>query len=153
MDALILLVVIVMVGLVGFNLWRRHLWENKQLRLREIIHAERMRAMEKNLPIPEANEEVFWDAISSLGAAGARESRGGVFWVRLLALCLGLACLFGGAGIVTALLVMVPESRDMQEMANAWPLGLIPVFVGVGLLLFYVLSKGMDGSESGLPRR
>jgi hypothetical protein len=155
MEAFSLLFLILLVlGLVGFNLWRRNLWQDKQLRLREIIHAERMLAMEKNLPLPDTNEERYWDAIGGLGLAATQETRGGVFWVRLLALCLGLTCFFGGAGVVTALLVITPESRDIREMASAWPLGLIPVFVGLGLLLFFLLSKGMEGGrndESNLP--
>jgi hypothetical protein len=152
MEAFSLLFLIVLVlGLVGFNLWRRNLWQDKQLRLREIIHAERMLAMEKNLPLPEADEEKYWDAIGGLGLAATQETRGGVFWVRLLALCLGLTCLFAGAGVVTAFLVITPESQDTRAMASAWPLGLIPVFVGIGLLLFFLLSKGMEGGRRNEP--
>lgn len=148
MEAFSLLFLIILVlGLVGFNLWRRNLWQDKQLRLREIIHAERMLAMEKNLPLPDTNEERYWDAIGGLGIAANQETRGGVFWVRLLALCLGLTSLFGGIGVVAALLVITPESRDMREMASAWPLGLIPVFVGLGLMLFFLLSKGLEGGQ------
>jgi len=67
----------------------------------------------------------------------------------LLALCLGLTCFFGGAGIITALLLLTAESSDLREMSDAWPLGLIPVFVGIGLLLFYLLSKGLGSAPAG----
>ena len=47
-----LAVVFLVLGLIGASILRRHLREAKQVRLRQIIHEERLKAMEHNVPLP-----------------------------------------------------------------------------------------------------
>lgn len=132
---------ILVLGLSGAAILRRHLREAKLLGLREISHKERMAAMEREIPVSNPNA----DRIDSL--LGAREeartdsgrmSRTSVHWVRLVALALGLTFLLGGAGAVPGLYYLAdPEASGM------WPLGLVAISIGTGLLIFVRLSRGL----------
>jgi hypothetical protein len=68
----------------------------------------------------------------------------GILWVRLAALCLGLTCLFGGVGVALGLAAV-----SDPEGSGFWSLGLIPVFVGFGLLLFHRLSRNVIRTGDG----
>lgn len=48
--------VILVLGLIGAGMLKRHLREAKQLKLRQLIHEERMKAMEHNLDLPEVDD-------------------------------------------------------------------------------------------------
>jgi hypothetical protein len=136
---------LLLLGLIMLSIWRRHLRESKQLRLREIIHTERMKAMESSLPLPAANDkrlEELWGNLADAGLGASHATQSGMFWVRLLALCLGLTCLLGGIGVAVAFLT-VPRLGVAPLLWNFWSLGLIPVFIGIGLLLFYHLSRSL----------
>jgi Flp pilus assembly protein TadB len=131
--------VILILGLVVANMWRRHLREAKQLKLRQIIHEERIKAMEHELPLPEINDSELLDSLS-LSPSKEPQSESGldtsITWVRLVTLGLGLVLLFGGIGGAIGLYwVADPEAHGV------WPISLIPVFVAIGLLLFYLLSR------------
>ena len=66
----------------------------------------------------------------------ANSSIKGLLWVRLTGLCLGWFLLFTGIGTVIGFsLVMDPDMRSI------WAVGFIPAMGGVGLLLFYHLSR------------
>ena len=131
------------VGLVGIfvgaSILRRHLREAKQLRLREIIHTERMKAMEHDTELPETTLDELATFLGDLDSSPPDDgptAATGILWVRLTALCLGLTSLFGGIGTAIGLAgVSDPEANGM------WSMGLIPVFGGIGLLLFYRLSR------------
>ena len=43
-------VVLLILGCIGFGIFTRHARERKQIKLSEMIHNERMKAMEKGLP-------------------------------------------------------------------------------------------------------
>ncbi|MCP4898907.1 MAG: hypothetical protein GY906_18195 [bacterium] len=138
--------VILVLGLVGAGMWRRHLREAKQLQLRQIIHEERVKAMECELPLPGFDDDELSDSLSLLSRSGPREDglAASITWVRLVTLCLGLTLFLGGIGAAVGLsLVSDPEA------SGTWPLGLIPVFVGLGLLLFYHLSSRFVNVELG----
>lgn len=140
-------ITLLILGLYGAAILRRHLHRAKLLRLREILHQERMAAMERDLPAPEADAARIESLLADDGGAGAnpdRMGRAGVQWVRLAALGLGLTCLFGGAGMMPGF-YFVPE----PEASGLWPLGLIPILIGVGLLLFVRLSKGLAEKING----
>ena len=51
-----LAVVVLVLGLIGASMLRRHLREAKQIRLRQIIHEERLKAMEHNVPLPDVDD-------------------------------------------------------------------------------------------------
>lgn len=48
----------------------------------------------------------------------------------------GVLLLFGGIGVVAALIVS--PDRQMQQM---WSLGLIPLMLGAGCIVYYVLLR------------
>jgi len=66
-----------------------------------------------------------------------------MLWVRMTALCLGLTSLFGGIGAAIGL-----AGVSDTEASGMWSMGLIPVFLGIGLLLFYRLSRRQAEQES-----
>lgn len=133
---------IVVLGLIGANLLRRHLREAKQLRLREIIHEERMQAMEHNAPLAEVDDAVLIGQLME-GIGGGPGNGGGlamaVLWVRIVALCVGLASFFGGIATCVGMFLV-----NDPEFSNYWAMGLIPTLVGLGLLLFFVMSKSLS---------
>lgn len=133
--------VILILGLVGAMIFRKHLREAKLLRLREISHQERMAAMEHNLQLPEENVSKI-DALlaESMGSPSSPSQINGakVHWIRLTALALGLISLFSGIG--AAFGIFFTSDPDLK---GTWPMGLIPIFIGIGLLLFVCLSKRM----------
>ncbi|HEX6199391.1 MAG TPA: DUF6249 domain-containing protein [Thermoanaerobaculia bacterium] len=111
--------------------WARHLRESKRVAEREMIHRERMAALEKGLALPELP--------AGLRAPGELSGNGRA-WVSQAALLAGLTLLFGGIGLFLAFFIIpdTPETAGMQAIA---PVGLMPAFAGVGLLLFYVLDR------------
>ncbi len=143
----LLAITFLVLGIAAALIVRRHLREAKLLRLREITHQEKMAAMKQNPSVPQTDDT----QIESLLVGGAHSgilpeppSRAGVHWVRMAALVLGLAGLFGGVGTGLALYgVSDPEINGM------WPMGLIPIFVGIGLLLFVRLSRGFVEKMNG----
>jgi hypothetical protein len=131
-------IVVLVLGLIGASMVRRHLIQAKQLRLREIIHEERVKAMEHSVELPEANDAQLVALLGEVGVHGPNGSGWlpkSILWARLVALCLGLAAFLGGVGTCIG---MALTSGD--EMSEFWAMGLIPAFIGVGLLIFYVLS-------------
>ena len=67
-----------------------------------------------------------------------------VMWVRLIALCIGLAGLFGGIGIAVGM-----WGTSEPEIHGAWSMGIIPTAVGLGLLVFYYLSRKFAVPSNG----
>jgi hypothetical protein len=130
--------VVLVLGLAGLSILRRHLVLARQIRLRQIIHAERMKAMEQNVELPEASDS---ELARLLGDAQAHGPNGkgwlssSMLWVRLVSLCLGLTAFFGGVGTCIGMAITPGEKMD-----EFWAMGLIPVFVGIGLLIFYLMS-------------
>lgn len=108
------LIVAVLAALWGSYLYFKH--RERQRRL-EIIHQERLAAMEKGIPLPE------------LPLAEARtppDPRApllhGIIWIAL-----------GFGGIVA--MFLIPNGLSV------WPLGLPLLFLGVGLVLYYALGS------------
>ena len=132
--------VVLVLGLIGASLLRRHLRETKQLRLRQMIHEERMRAMEQNLALPEVDDASLVNQfLVGIDQEADTEGRGvalAILWVRIVALCVGLASFFGGIGTCVGMF-----AASDPEMSNYWSMGLIPTLIGLGLLLFYGLSR------------
>ena len=142
-----LAIVILVLGVFGATILRRHLREAKLLRLREISHRERMTAMERDLPVPDADANRIDSLLGEGEEAGTgpgRMNRTSVHWIRLAALALGLTLLFGGAGAVPGIYF-----QSDPEIRGTWPFGLVPIFIGVGLLLFVRLSRGLAESIDG----
>jgi hypothetical protein len=109
-------------------------WHLKGLRRQrrlELLHKERMMAMEKGIPLPELPEH---DEPSrpSLAAEVIGSIRINPRWP----LGLGALSVMLGLGFSTAFWL-----SQEAEPHNAWSFGLIGVFFGIGLMLHYVLTR------------
>ena len=136
--ALLTLLTLVVFGFVGFGILQRFLRSQSVGRRREMIHKERMAAMEKGLPIDSLGSDQ--DLVMENGASGQNQEKV-LVWVRLVALCLGLFFLLGGIGMCLAF-----HFAHFQDLNTIWTVGFIPVLGGIGLLLFVVLSRGFKSS-------
>lgn len=139
---------LLVLGLYSVRILHRHLHEKKLLGLREMVHAERMAALDRDREWPEAAVPEVETALS--GGTGSRAGSFGpndaaLRWVRCTALAIGLTGLFGGIGTMGGLYLV----RD-ADVQGIWPLGVIPVLLGLGMLLFYRISGRMaDTPPSG----
>ncbi len=136
---------LLILGLYGISVFGRHLREAKLVRLRDMIHRERMAAMERNLPVSESGADPI-EAILRGDERGFKEhgvagdsTRG----IRMLALALGLTSLLGGIATIPALYYQIEP-----EVQAIWPIGLIPAAIGIGLLLFVRVSRALDYTSS-----
>ncbi|HUV12082.1 MAG TPA: hypothetical protein VMY18_00495 [Acidobacteriota bacterium] len=128
---LILLLLLAIFGCVGYGMLKRYLLDQALVKRREMVHKERIIAMEKGLPI-----ENLQSGDESLIIPGSSQEKV-LVWVRLASLCVGLFLLLAGAGICIAF-----HFTSVSDLRDIWTIGVIPVLAGVGLLLFFVLSKG-----------
>jgi len=107
----------------------RHLRIKAQLQLREMVHREIMLAMEKNVPLPEVG------SIAEL--AGTTEA----LWPRikrlLPAFSLGTGLVLAGLGAGLAAAFYFASDRGLSQV---WTLGLIPLCVGAGFLLYHAVA-------------
>jgi hypothetical protein len=110
--------------MVGLLIWSLHLRAARRARRFEILHEERMLAMQKGIPLPELSqiEDVMRGWPDRVAASDPR-------W----ALIAGVTGVFLGAGVISAAVTI--NSSDL------WPLGLIPSFLGTGFLLLYGLLR------------
>jgi 1,4-dihydroxy-2-naphthoate octaprenyltransferase len=94
--------------------------------------------MEQKVELPEAND---LELARLLGDPQSPRPNGrgwlstSMLWVRLVSLCLGLTAFFGGVGTCIGMAITTGE-----RMYEYWAIGLIPAFVGLGLLIFYAMS-------------
>jgi hypothetical protein len=108
-----------------------HLKGRRRERRLEMIHQERMMAMEKGIPLPEMPEFT-----EPSGRSTVAEAIGAIRINPRWPLGLGAVFVMLGAGISLALWLS-PE----QDPHNGWPVGLVGVFFGVGLFLHYFLTR------------
>ncbi len=108
-----------------------HLKGRRREKRMEMIHKERMMAMEKGIPLPELPDFAEPSARSTVAeAVGA--IRINPRWP------LGLGALFVMVGAGTSPALWLMADRDPH---NAWPIGLIAVFFGIGLVFHYLLTR------------
>ncbi len=140
-------ITILVLGLIGASVLRRHLREAKQLRLRQIIHEERLKAMEHNAPLPEVDDTAligrFFENTNHAARSDGRGVALAILWVRIVALCIGLASLFGGIATSAGMYLV----KD-PEISNYSAMGLIPTLIGLGLLIFYLMSRSLAGQAA-----
>lgn len=126
---------ILVIALAALALVHKFLRDRNRLRLREMAHQERIAAMQSNQPLPEMPpSELDRTAGSHLSMPTFEQS---VHWVRLTALGLGLFLATTGVGMMIGF-SMVGDS----ELNRIWAVGFLPLFAGVGLLLFHLLTTG-----------
>ena len=98
--------------------------------------------MEKGIPFSDLDHEGMARELAQMNEeSGSMESntKRSILWIRLYALCLGILFLFGGAGVVAGF----PLLED-AEFHGYWAVGFIPALMGLGLLIFYGLSRGYE---------
>jgi hypothetical protein len=108
--------------------------QKSKLARQELLQKERLAAMEKGIPLPD------WDA-AMLDSEGAVISTAEAHirrkeWFRLVSLCVGFVLTFAGVGMTIAF-HFAPDNA-FKEIET---IGGIPFMAGLGLLLFYFLSK------------
>ncbi len=118
---------------------RRRTVESNSLRLRDLLHRERLAAIEKGVPLPEIPVEAEADPVWLRPEAERMRAA----WLRRSALILGLFFLFGGLGM-SAGFYFAPD-RGFHGM---WTLGFIPTMSGFGLLLYAALASRL-GADTG----
>ena len=128
--------VVFILGLGALGLLRSYLVTRNRIRLREMMHQERLKAIEKETPLSDLTYDDNLD--SELAAIHPRSNPKTMLWLRLTALCVGLSVALGGLGMMVAFIA----SWD-HELRKIWSIGLIPFMVGVGLLLFYYLTRAV----------
>lgn len=138
--------VLLILGLIAAGIWRRHLRDAKLLRLREMIHQERKTNMESN-PSAATTDQALDEALLDFAKREPRPSNpaAALMWVRLIALCIGLAGLFGGVGMAIGMYAVTSD----PEITGMWSMGIIPAAVGLGLLVFYYLSRKFSVPPNG----
>lgn len=104
----------------------------RRLHVFDLIHKERMQAIEKGLPYPElppyAIEDEEHHGHSPSKPISPRKVAG-----------LAIVIILGGAGALTALII----SQD-KHLQSLWSMGLIPIFLGVGLLLYAWINRNAE---------
>lgn len=127
-------------GWAGFVILAKYLRNRSRLRVREMMHKERMLAMEKGVPLGELPDH--------LNGGIVEESEGTKMfvigdWDRKIALALGLLFLFGGIGTILGL-YLLPDTAVTEEAKSAASVGLIPALIGVGLLIYHRLTRSKN---------
>ena len=112
-----------------------HLRGKRRLEKLSIIHEERMKAMEKGIPLPEFPELSEDEGKSVLGKALATNIETKP-WNPRWPLGVGALLIMGGLG---ASVTMKLSEWDFHN--ELWSFGLIGVFLGVGMFLFYGLTR------------
>lgn len=126
-NILILITGALNLGLLALLIWGLHLRATRRARRLEMLHEERMLAMEKGIPLAEMPQME-----ESLRAWPDRVASSDPRWT----LMVGVISVFLGAGIMATVLTI--KSNDARQF---WPLGLLPMFWGFGFLLLYGLLR------------
>ena len=116
-------------------IWGNHLRQKNQLQAHQIMHQQRLEAMEKGLPVTSDNlDELFAPRSEPRSPAQVIAS------YRMAALVVGLLFLFSGIGMILAF-------ASVDDMREIWSIGLIPAMAGVGLLIFYRMIRNLPNGD------
>lgn len=115
-----------------------HLRNKRRMEKLSMIHEERMKAMEKGIPLPEFPEFTNEEANSRIRRALAGHMEGKPWNPRWP---LGLGALLIMAGLGTSVAMLLSEWDFHNEL---WAFGLIGIFLGVGFFLYYALTRSKD---------
>ena len=120
-------------GVAAVLLIAWHLRGKRRLEKLKVIHEERMKAMEKGIPLPEFPELREDDSTLSKALASNIEAKP---WNPRWPLGVGALLIMGGLGTSVAMLASKWELHN-----DLWAFGLIGVFLGFGMFLFYRLTR------------
>jgi hypothetical protein len=121
--------IFILLGLLGENQRQK-----RKLARQELLQKERFMAMEKGLPLPEWDAGLLDDEGSVISSQEVYERNRERF--RLVSLCVGLLLAFSGIGM--SLAFHFSSDRGFNELDT---IGLIPLMAGIGLLLFFALTR------------
>ncbi len=107
-----------------------YLRNRKRQKMLELIHKERLAAMEKGIPIPEWPDYDINGKSSLMEDLRRSRSKNPKAYLGAGALLVTI-----GAGICLAFYLVGVDLRLL------WPLGLIVVFIGIGLFIYHFLTK------------
>lgn len=122
-----LIVAAVVVGVIGYL----YLKSQERRRRLELVHAERLAAMDKGIPLPELPLDPAPAPPRPLD--------------RQVTLVIGIVLAMFAVGGMAALALLQPQ-RAM------WPVPLPMAFLGLGLVLYYLLTREGPGSSSSTHR-
>ena len=108
-----------------------NLRSKRRLEKQAMVHEERLKAMEKGVPLPEfpdLSEEAKMEQFNTMFTPPKINPR----WP----LGVGALCIFAGLGYMAAMRL----SGD-RDLADLWSMGLMGVFFGFGLFLYYLLTR------------
>jgi hypothetical protein len=114
--------------------WAGRYLDKRKLEKQKMLQKERFLAMEKGLPVPEWGAGMLDDEGTVISSAEAHERSKEKF--RLASLCVGLILAFCGIGMMLAF--HFSSDTGFHDIDT---IGLIPLMAGIGLLLFYVLTR------------
>jgi hypothetical protein len=132
-----LLALLFIFGWAGLVMLAKYLKTKNRSRKREMIHKERMLAMEKGVPLGELPDHLSQD--ENGGPDSYLPNLNGE-WDRKIALGSGLVLLFGGIGMALGFF-LIPETKDTEGLQALASMGLIPMLIGVGLLIYYGMNR------------
>jgi len=130
---------IAFVAILAFVWGMKYVHTRKRQEERQMIHRERILAMEKGIPLPEFPIPEDDSAKSTL----VEISNASRSLLPKLTLGCGLIVFFLGTGLLVAL-IMYPDSQTRKM----WTMSFIPIFVGVGFLIYHVLLRSMGPSKN-----
>ena len=113
-----------------------HLRSKRRMEKLTLIHHERMKAIEKGVPLPEfpeLTEEAKMHQFDRVFTPPKLNPK----WP----IGVGAVVMMGGLGYLVAMML----SND-SEMAKLWSIGMIPIFIGFGLVLYYYLTRSSESS-------
>ncbi len=128
-------------GFIAVVLIAWHLRNKRRLERLKLIHEERMKAMDKDIPLPEFPELGERASDTIIGKALASNTPGRPWNPRWP---LGVGALLITGGIGTSVAMMLSGWQFHREL---WPFGLIGVFLGVGMFLFYALTRPVSDAR------
>ena len=119
-------------------LWQRRAKARDAIALqrREMLHRERLAAIEKGASLPELPDHELPEWLM------AEASRLRLLWLVRFALAVGILALTSGLGITLAFYWSPDEG-----FRTMWTLGLIPILVGGGCLIYYGVANSWDSTE------
>jgi len=121
--------IFILIGILGESQRQK-----AKLAKQDLLRKERMMAMEKGLPLPEWDSALLDDDGAVVSNSEAHERR--KEWFQLVSLCIGLILVFAGMGMTLAF--HFSSDSGFNEITT---IGYIPFMAGLGLLLFYYLTR------------
>lgn len=126
--------IFILLGILG-----EHMRQKRKLMRQELQQKERLMMLEKGLPLPEWDAVALDDNGNAISSAESYERR--LQWFRLVSLAIGFLLAFSGLGMLLAF--HLAYGNDWRDIAT---IGAIPLMAGIGLFLFYFLTRDMNQS-------